>query len=89
MVSLLDYIEEKKWDDVVTYTMTHPKESYWTDRYGRLPIHNALLEAAPLKVVSHLHTANPEGIRTKNKNGWLPIHQACSCGASIEVIKYG
>merc|ERR1719476_501362 len=85
---LQELIEEGKWDSAVERCALYPDEIIATDRFGRLPIHNAFLEGAPLRVIRSLHEAYGEGVRTKNKNGWMPIHQACSCGASLEVIEY-
>jgi len=85
---LQELIEERKWDSSIERCKLYPSEIIVTDRFGRLPIHNAFFERAPLSVIKSLHEAHPDGIRTKNNNGWLPIHQACSCGASLEVIQY-
>ena len=48
---LQELIEERKWDNVVERSKLYPKEIVVTDRFGRLPIHNAFLEGAPLTVI--------------------------------------
>ena len=54
---------------------------------GDLPLHTAVTYKAPASVVEYLLETYPEGTGVRNKRYKLPIHIACECKASLEVIK--
>lgn len=45
--------------------------------HGRLPIHFACLFGAPLEVILLLGSTNAYGIKSRAKDGSLPLHLAC------------
>eukprot|EP00984_Skeletonema_dohrnii_P019258 scaffold9171_cov135-Skeletonema_dohrnii-CCMP3373.AAC.3 len=58
------------------------------DENGRLPLHRALLEVAPLGAVKLLVQAGPSTIQTPDNRGALPSHIACEYHECPNVIKY-
>eukprot|EP00984_Skeletonema_dohrnii_P000227 scaffold70_cov124-Skeletonema_dohrnii-CCMP3373.AAC.8 len=58
------------------------------DRNGRLPLHHALEEDAPLGAVKLLVQADPATIQTPDNRGSLPSHIACEHYDCPCVIKY-
>jgi ankyrin repeat protein len=58
------------------------------DGNGRLPLHHALEEHAPLGTIKLLVQANPSTIQTPDSEGSLPLHIAASEYECPNVIKY-
>eukprot|EP00984_Skeletonema_dohrnii_P015574 scaffold6766_cov78-Skeletonema_dohrnii-CCMP3373.AAC.1 len=58
------------------------------DGNGRLPLHHALGEDAPLGAVKLLVQADPATIQTPDSDGSLPLHTACEYHECPGVIKY-
>ena len=56
------------------------------DVEGRLPLHFATWNRAPLEVVDALLKAYPEGARNKDGGGRLPLHMAAWGQAPLEVV---
>lgn len=50
------------------------------------PLHVIVMRHPPVDVVETLVKHAPETLRTKNDFGFLPLHSACSGGASLEVL---
>ncbi|KAK1743013.1 ankyrin repeat domain-containing protein [Skeletonema marinoi] len=58
------------------------------DGNGRLPLHHALEEDAPLGTIKLLVQADPATIQTPDSDGSLPSHIACEHHECPDVIKY-
>eukprot|EP00984_Skeletonema_dohrnii_P005453 scaffold1916_cov85-Skeletonema_dohrnii-CCMP3373.AAC.1 len=58
------------------------------DGNGRLPLHHALLEVAPLGTIKLLVQADPATIQVPDSDGSLPLHIAASKYEGPEVVKY-
>ncbi len=54
--------------------------------FGRLPIHYACWNVAPLEVIQALITASPDSIKVEDSARWLPLHRACYYYASLNVL---
>lgn len=89
-------IHEKKWTDTVRRAETHPEEvSTWIYRRERnngkirwklLPLHAALIFAAPKFVIESLVDAYPEGVQCKDDQGMLPLHLAFKMNSPESII---
>jgi hypothetical protein len=57
---------------------------------GRLALHTACENKAPLNVVRWLVQECPESLKVTDSNGSLPLHCACAngSGASLDVVRY-
>jgi ankyrin repeat protein len=64
----------------------NPRLLQVNDAQGRLPMHHATIENAPLELVQYLVKAYPGALLAKSSNGWLPLHYAVKHG-SLEVIQ--
>eukprot|EP00984_Skeletonema_dohrnii_P011600 scaffold4638_cov125-Skeletonema_dohrnii-CCMP3373.AAC.1 len=58
------------------------------DGNGRLPLHHALEEDAPLGTIKLLVQADPATIQIPDSDGSLPLHTACEYHKCPDVIKY-
>eukprot|EP00984_Skeletonema_dohrnii_P023891 scaffold12996_cov79-Skeletonema_dohrnii-CCMP3373.AAC.2 len=58
------------------------------DGNGRLPLHHALLEVAPLGTIKLLVQADPATLQIPDSDGSLPLHIAASKYECPEVVKY-
>jgi ankyrin repeat protein len=58
------------------------------DGNGRLPLHHALGEDAPLGAIKLLVQADRSTIQTPDSDGSLPLHTACEYHKCPDVIKY-
>lgn len=56
---------------------------------GWVPLYSALSSSSPLSIVRLLVDADPESVRTPNKQGdWYPLHVAVANQAPLEVVEY-
>lgn len=77
-------LQERDWNGVIYQSHFFPAEArtyvYRRDpktnalRWRVLPIHGAILAGAPLNVVEALLTAYPDGAKSVDDQGMLPIH---------------
>jgi ankyrin repeat protein len=93
---LYNTIESKNWDAALSRVSSHPNEAgTWvsrreisgTIRWRLLPMHAVCIFRAPLEVLEALIHAHPEGPKSRDDQGMLPIHLACRNGASPGVVK--
>ena len=74
-----------------------------TDKFGRTCLHLATQCArhsaegtspddnAPsitLEEIMQIHSMHPDQVKTRDKNGRLPLHSACEAGCSVEIVQY-
>ena len=57
------------------------------DDNGRLPLHQALKDKAPLGSIKLLVNGNAAALQIADKGGMLPLHIACEYG-TVNVVKY-
>lgn len=57
------------------------------DVLGRLPIHYACSNGAPLDVVRMLLKSNSSTVLYADYNGWIPLHVAVHFGAETDVVR--
>ena len=53
-----------------------------------LPLHKACVLQPPISIVQALCEAYPDGVNSKDQDGWIPLHCACFYGAGQEVVDY-
>jgi hypothetical protein len=58
------------------------------DKFGRIPLHYALIYHATLKVVKRLHESWPESISVTDRWGDLKIHTAIRRKCSLGIVEY-
>lgn len=90
---LFRLILKKDWENAGLRAKSSPDEaSTWIVTKGFkgnlrfLPLHKACVLSPPESVVESLVAAFPEGAKSKDQDGWLPIHCACFYGASQGAI---
>eukprot|EP00984_Skeletonema_dohrnii_P023291 scaffold12357_cov91-Skeletonema_dohrnii-CCMP3373.AAC.10 len=76
--------------DQLRYTAqaSNPQLVRTQDGNGRLPLHHALLEVAPLGTIKLLVQADPATLQIPDSDGSLPLHIAASKYECPDVIKY-
>ena len=92
---LYQYIETKKWDDVLRRIQWSKQEvSKWVFRLEKngslrwklLPLHAAIIYSAPMKVIQALLDIFPEAANRKDDAGMLAIHLAFRSDSSQDII---
>jgi ankyrin repeat protein len=59
-----------------------------TNKSGRLPLHTACSNQAPLDIVQYLVQEYPEFLQMNDNNGALPLRDACSSQVELYDIRY-
>lgn len=78
----------KKLDIIQTFINYAPEAPQMMDRFGCLPIHEALWNEPSLKVVVFLIASYPESVKKGDFNGSIPLHYAIQYQASLEVVTF-
>jgi hypothetical protein len=94
---VVDLIEQRQWNDLVERINSSPETArmalsggatvFSSDSSSNLVLHEVCKNEPPLEVVEKLIAANELAVKAKGKWGNLPLHYACTCGASAPVIK--
>eukprot|EP00946_MAST-07B_sp_MAST-7B-sp1_P000803 g803.t1 len=73
-----DLRQQENADEVVRLVIAEPSMTKEKDKYGKLTLHYAAANQAPLEVVSALLQAFPDAAKEKDKDEKLPLHYAAS-----------
>ena len=80
-----------------------PEVASKTDKFGRTCLHLAIRRAghsaediasdenAPsitLEDIMQIHSMHPDQVKTRDKDGRLPLHSACEGECSVEIVQY-
>jgi hypothetical protein len=94
---VFDLIEKRQWHDFVERINSSPETTrtalsggatvFSSVSSGNLVLHEVCNNEPPLEVVEKLIAANKLAVKAKGNWGYLPLHYACTCGASAPVIK--
>jgi len=84
---LFDLAQRADWSAVILRAATHPQEAFWIDRCGNSALHLACRKQPPVEAVTALLRACRKTSSMKTVDGMTPLHFACYCGASSEVVK--
>mmetsp|Transcript_30268 Transcript_30268/g.35222 ORF Transcript_30268/g.35222 Transcript_30268/m.35222 type:complete len:655 (-) Transcript_30268:295-2259(-) len=57
-------------------------------RWRMLPIHVAVIFNAPIKLITGLYEANPDGIELPDDRKMLPLHLACRVVSNVNVAQF-
>jgi len=76
-------------EDVLMFLMSkNPNCVMVQDAFGRLPLHYACSNNAPVKVIEKLiGLGSPEAITTKDNNDWTPLHVCCELSFFVETVE--
>jgi hypothetical protein len=75
------------WETVLTVILHSPHYTKSVDPIEGLPLHVAIEEGAPAKVVTALLEAYPDATSFRNYYNALPCHSACYAGISSEGMR--
>jgi hypothetical protein len=90
-------LQERNWDDSLSRIKSHPEEAtFWVVRkeeggnlrWKLLPIHAAIIFAAPVEVVKTLADAYPEGVAAQDDQGMLPLHLSYRMGSTNSLVEF-
>jgi hypothetical protein len=93
-----DLIEQRKWDVLIAKVKRQPETALVVLSSGATPVspldisgnyvlHEVVKNDPPLKVVEVLISANETALKSRGSWGYLPIHYACTSGASADVVE--
>jgi len=92
---LFTAIQNKEWNRTLDLIQKCPsKAEEWSTHvafdgetiWKRLPIHEACINNAPVKVIQAIFNAHPAGVEAMDLNDRLPLHHAAVHGVDIEVV---
>jgi hypothetical protein len=97
-VEIIDLIEKREWDDLIAKIKRQPETASVIlssgaavfsplDISGNYVLHEVVKNDPPLKVVEVLISANETALKSRGSWGYLPIHYACTSGASADVVE--
>ena len=93
-IELRQKLVDQTWEKVREWLRAHPTKEERAEaatmkgRGDATPLHLMFrLGHAPIDAVKDLVDAAPEIVKLVDSHGWLPLHQACSYGASQEVFE--
>lgn len=75
-----------QWEAIVKRALLFPQEAAYSDKCKNTALHLACRRQPPVDVVMALIRAYPEGALKKTLDGLTPLHFACYCGASPNVV---
>uniref|UniRef100_A0A6U5GBB2 Uncharacterized protein n=1 Tax=Corethron hystrix TaxID=216773 RepID=A0A6U5GBB2_9STRA len=78
--------ENRNWDRALLVLKGKPSDAQIAGDYGRLPLHEVCIGAAPLKIVRAILVDAPRTISTPDDFGQLPLHYAAKWGAPLDVL---
>ena len=84
---LINAIVVRNWVQVMARLATHPAEAFLDRHLGRLPLHWACCQQAPLAVVQALLHAHPAAASTPNVGGLLPLDWAAFFQAPLDIVQ--
>ena len=85
---LVRLLLKKKWQKTYHFlkTKTGNGQAQLTDTFGLNALSIALANRAPLQIIVLILEIKPSLSKHRDNSGMLPLHMACQCGASAEVI---
>eukprot|EP00957_Ditylum_brightwellii_P186075 14167452-Ditylum_brightwellii.AAC.1 len=90
---LFRLVLKKDWTGAISRSSSFPEEaSTWIVTKGFngnlrfLPLHKACVLQPHETVVESLIASYPEGAKSRDQDGWLPLHCACFYGAAHSVV---
>ena len=75
-----------EWKELLHRCQTHPAEASYSDRCKNTALHLACRRQPPSTIVAALIRADAMAATRRTFDGLTPLHFACYCGASIDVI---
>jgi len=78
--------ENRNWENALLVLRAKPEDAQIPGEYGRLPLHEACIGAAPLKMVRAIMVEYPDTVRGADDFGQLPLHYAAKWGAPLDVL---
>lgn len=91
-MSLLQLVEDRRWEKVIKRVQENPEEARLRNLVGpeggqTTALHEAAMNDAPLDVIEALLQAYPEATEAQDDDGWTPLHTSCYFDASHEIVK--
>ena len=97
---IISLIEQRKWEDLIDRIDRRPQTAHvilsnagpnsstpTSAVYGNFVLHEAVKYNPPLKLVEALISAHHAALHSKGNWGYLPLHYACTSGASADVVE--
>lgn len=96
---VFDLIEQRDWEGVNALVQSVPDVASVICRFthgiacvspsgprGNLALHEVIKHQAPIRIVNLILETNMDAVKSQGQFGYLPLHVACSSGASLEVV---